>query len=178
MSFRKVTAFLCAALLLTGFVFAGGGKDKTSSDGRIVLKVLDYQDSTAPNSFDDNAIVWEAFEKANPDIILQREVLFNEPFHQKSAAYAASGNMPDVFYMWPGGRSTAIHTAKLAKDLKPLLEKDGLLNKYSPLRTEAKHSTRRRCASKAFGASRTIKFAGLPSSKPYTSSSCINFAPL
>ncbi len=57
MSFRKVTALLCAALLLTGFVFAGGGKDKTSSDGRIVLKVLDYQDSTAPNSFDDNAIV-------------------------------------------------------------------------------------------------------------------------
>jgi len=138
MSFRKVTALLCAALLLTGFVFAGGGKDKTSSDGRIVLKVLDYQDSTAPNSFDDNAIVWEAFEKANPDIILQREVLFNEPFHQKSAAYAASGNMPDVFYMWPGGRSTAIHTAKLAKDLKPLLEKDGLLNKYSAAAMDTK----------------------------------------
>ncbi|AEE15873.1 ABC transporter substrate-binding protein [Treponema brennaborense] len=130
MSIKKFTAILLAVSVLVCTVSAGGTKDG-SANGKIVLKVLDYADSTAPNAFDDNTYVWEAFEKANPDIIIQREVLFNEPFHQKSAAYAASGNMPDVFYMWPGGRSTAIHTQHLAKDLKPLLEKDGLLADYS-----------------------------------------------
>lgn len=127
---KKIIAILLVTMMFMSVAVAGGSKEATA-DGKIVLKVLDYQDSTAPNAFDDNQYVWEAFEKANPDIILQREVLFNEPFHQKTAAYAASGKMPDVFYTWPGGRSTAIHEQKLAKDLLPLLEKDGLVENYS-----------------------------------------------
>ena len=48
-------------------------------------------------------------------------------------AFAASGKMPDVFYMWPGGKSTNIHTNNLAKDLRPFMEKDGILDDYMPL---------------------------------------------
>ena len=99
----------------------------------VTLTVLDYQDATSPNSFDDNKIVWEAFEEAHPDIKIEREPLFNEPFHSKTEAYAASGKMPDVFYMWPGGRSTQIHVKKLAKDLTPFMKKDGILDDYKDI---------------------------------------------
>ena len=124
---KKLLATALIATAVIGSVFALGDK-KTK---QTVITVLDYQDATAPNSFEDNELIWGAFEKAHPDIKIEREVLFNEPFHQKAAAYAAAGKMPDVFYMWPAGRSTPIHEKKLAKDLTPFLKKEGLLNDYS-----------------------------------------------
>ena len=124
---KKLLATALIASAVIGSVFALGDK-KTK---QTVITVLDYQDATAPNSFEDNELIWGAFEKAHPDIKIEREVLFNEPFHQKAAAYAAAGKMPDVFYMWPAGRSTPIHEKKLAKDLTPFLKKDGILNDYS-----------------------------------------------
>ncbi len=123
---KLVTAVMVAAAVL-GSVYALGDK-KTK---QTVITVLDYQDATAPNSYEDNKLIWEAFEAAHPDIKIEREVLFNEPFHQKTAAYAASGKMPDVFYMWPAGRSSAIHEKKLAKDLTPFMKKDGIYDDYS-----------------------------------------------
>jgi len=123
---KKLMAIAFAATALVGSVFALGDKKEKQT----VITVLDYQDATAPNSFDDNKYIWEAFEKAHPDIKIEREALFNEAFHQKTAAYAATGKMPDVFLMWPAGRSTAIHQKKLAKDLTPFLKKDGILGNY------------------------------------------------
>jgi len=125
---KKLMAVAFAAVAIAGSVFALGDK----KDKQTVITVLDYQDATAPNSFDDNKYIWEAFEKAHPDIKIEREALFNEPFHQKTAVYAAQGKMPDVFFMWPAGRSTDIHKKKLAKDLTPLLKKDKLLDKFNP----------------------------------------------
>ena len=124
---KKLLATALAATALLGSVFALGEKKSKQT----VITVLDYQDATAPNSFDDNKLIWEAFEAAHPDIKIEREALFNEAFHQKAAAYAAAGKMPDVFYMWPAGRSTAIHEKKLAKDLTPFLKKEGLLDNYT-----------------------------------------------
>lgn len=124
---KVVFAAMLAASMVSSMFALGDKKTKQT-----VITVLDYQDATAPNSFEDNKYVWEAFEKAHPDIKIEREVLFNEPFHQKTAAYAASGKMPDVFYMWPAGRSSGIHEKKLAKDLTPFLKKDGIYNDYNP----------------------------------------------
>ena len=125
---KKLLSAVFAATILAGSVFALGGKD----DKPIVLTVLDYQDATAPNTFDDNKIIWEAFEKAHPEIKIEREVLFNEPYHQKAAAYAASGKLPDVIYMFPAGRSSPIHMKHLTKDLTPFLKKDGIYDDYNP----------------------------------------------
>ena len=108
---KKMVAAVMVAAAVLGSVYALGDKKSKQT----VITVLDYQDATAPNSFEDNKLIWEAFEAAHPDIKIEREVLFNEPFHQKTAAYAASGKMPDVFYMWPAGRSSDIHEKKLAK---------------------------------------------------------------
>ena len=86
---KKLLATALAATALLGSVFALGEK-KTK---QTVITVLDYQDATAPNSFDDNKLIWDAFEAAHPDIKIEREALFNEAFHQKAAAYAAAGKM-------------------------------------------------------------------------------------
>ena len=84
-----------------------------------------------PNSANEIEQIWNKFSELHPEIEVIREDLFNEPFHQKVEAYAAQGNLPDVMYAWPSGRSSTLHTEHLLKDLTPFLEKDGLADDYS-----------------------------------------------
>ncbi|HOQ68199.1 MAG TPA: extracellular solute-binding protein, partial [Candidatus Atribacteria bacterium] len=83
---------------------------------QVTLRVLNYLDLTSPGTEREIKEIWEAFEKNNPDIKIEREDLYGEPFHQKLEAYAAAGNLPDVMYMWPGARSATLHDKKLVKD--------------------------------------------------------------
>lgn len=96
----------------------------------ITLRVLDNFDQTAPTAERQNNEIWGAFEKANPNIKIEREVIFNEPFHQKTEAYIAAGQLPDIVYMWPGGRSSTLHLKHLVKDLRPFIGKD--IKSFSP----------------------------------------------
>lgn len=66
----------------------------------------------------------EMFKKKYPGINLEAEYAYGEPFHQKIAAMAASGDLPDVIYMWPGGRSSNLMKNGLVQDLYPFLKKD------------------------------------------------------
>jgi raffinose/stachyose/melibiose transport system substrate-binding protein len=91
-------------------VFAQGTKEEATAGKQVELTVLNYIDMSEPNSANEIAMVWDKFVAENPDIKLVREDLFNEPFHQKTEAYVASGQGPDVLYMWPSGRSTSLHT--------------------------------------------------------------------
>ena len=121
MSFGKSGLKLAAAFALLVSLLLMGIGAFAAEKSPIVLRVLHYLDATSPGAHRELIEVWEAFEKANPDIKIVREDLFNEPFHQKTEIYAATGQLPDVIYMWPGGRSTTLHTKKLVKDLTPLL---------------------------------------------------------
>jgi len=107
---KTIFAVVVFALLSVG-VFA---------QEKVTLNVLNYQQADQAGYQEDVAI-WKKFQADNPDIILNMEVLFNEPYHQKLQAYAAAGTLPDVFYVWPGARSAVIHEKKLAKDLTKLL---------------------------------------------------------
>jgi raffinose/stachyose/melibiose transport system substrate-binding protein len=89
---------------------------------KITLTVLNYFDLTSPNASREINEVWEEFERRNPHITVIREDLFNEPFHHKTEAYAAAGTLPDIVFMWPGGRSTTLHTKRLVKDLTPFID--------------------------------------------------------
>ncbi|MDR1220641.1 MAG: extracellular solute-binding protein [Treponema sp.] len=108
---------------------AGGGQASST----VTLKVLNYFDMTSANSVAAETEVWQKFKDAHPNIIIEREDLFNDPFHNKVEAYAASGNLPDVMYAWPSGRSTTLYSNRLLKDLTPLVQKDGLSASYHPL---------------------------------------------
>lgn len=128
---KKITAIGLVVLLAVSSMFAQGATEK-ADDGVIELKVLNYMDMSEPNSINDEKMIWDRFEEENPGIKVIREDLFNEPFHQKTEAYVASGNLPDVIYMWPSGRSTSLHATGSVKDLTPFLERDGLMDTYSP----------------------------------------------
>jgi raffinose/stachyose/melibiose transport system substrate-binding protein len=103
------------------------------ADDRITLRVLYYLEATAPNAITD-ANNWHAeFERQNPDIRVERENLFDEPFHDKLRAYVAAGDLPDAIYAWPTARMDyAYSPRRLFKDLAPFMNRDGLRNVYAP----------------------------------------------
>jgi len=125
-----VTSVLLLAVLALSFTTCNKSK---GASGKIKLTVLNYADLTVANAAQFEKWVWDTFAQANPDVILEKEDLFNEPFHDKTNAYIASGNIPDVLYVWPSGRSTGLHEKKLLKDLTPLIQKDNLKSKYLPI---------------------------------------------
>ncbi|NLK04944.1 MAG: carbohydrate ABC transporter substrate-binding protein, partial [Spirochaetales bacterium] len=125
---KRVSIVALALLMVVTSVFAQGTKEDASAGKQIELTVLNYIDMSEPNSANEISMVWDKFAAENPDIKLVREDLFNEPFHQKTEAYVASGQVPDVLYMWPSGRSTSLHTTKSVKDLMPFLQKDGMVD--------------------------------------------------
>ena len=127
---RKFFVVLFVALAICGTVFAQGAAEAKKSD-KVTLTVLNYIDMSEPNSANEIAMVWDHFAELHPEIEIVREDLFNEPFHQKTEAYAAQGNLPDVLYAWPSGRSSTLHTEHLLYDLEPLLKRDGLYDQYA-----------------------------------------------
>lgn len=114
-----VTFAVVLAALLVGVFFHPA--HVAVAEEPIVLRVLHYFDATNPGAQRELDEVWKRFEEENPDIRVIREDQFNEPFHQKVEAYAAVGQLPDVLFMWPGGRSSTLHSQRLVKDLTPLL---------------------------------------------------------
>ncbi|WP_320130342.1 extracellular solute-binding protein [uncultured Sphaerochaeta sp.] len=130
---KRVSVLALALLMACTSIFAQGTKETTkATNGQTEITVLNYIDMSEPNSANEIKLLWDKFAADNPDIKVIREDLFNEPFHQKTEAYVASGNLPDVLYMWPSGRSTSLHTTHSVKDLMPFLEKDGLVDSYNP----------------------------------------------
>lgn len=130
---KKISMSLLVLAMATMTVFAAGTQEqKGADDGKIDLRVLNYIDMSEPNSAHEVELVWDKFSQENPNINIIREDLFNEPFHQKTEAYVTSGNVPDVIYMWPSGRSTSLQTTESVQDLMPFLEKDGLVDSYNP----------------------------------------------
>ena len=127
MKTKRLVSLVLALLMVFAFALSAVAEEI------IELRVLNYRDMTSPNAIDETATVWDAFEEAHPNIKLVREDEFNDPFHHATEAYAAAGNLPDVIFAWPTGRSTTLHTQKMLKDLGPLIERDGLAEYYIPL---------------------------------------------
>jgi len=84
------------------------------------LTVLNYLDLTAPSAKNWDKLV-AGFEAANPGIKLKVENYYDEAYHQKLKALAAANNLPDVMYLWPGGRSSEVTGSGLIADLTTLL---------------------------------------------------------
>lgn len=124
---KRVLTTALLALAAASFLTLGSCQKKAPE--KVTLRVLNYADATTAGYAIEKKI-WDDFRAANPDIEIEYEELFNEPFHQKTEAYAASGKLPDVLYMWPSGRSSTLYNKKLVKDLTPLVAPDRA--KYLP----------------------------------------------
>jgi raffinose/stachyose/melibiose transport system substrate-binding protein len=129
----KFARIILAVLTAASAITACSKKNDGAAAGKTALRVLNYTDLTVATAAANQKWQWDAFAARNPDIVVIKEDLFNEPYHNKTEAYAASGNLPDVLYVWPSGRSASLHLMKLLKDLGPFLDKDNLRGKYLPV---------------------------------------------
>jgi len=94
-----------------------------SQEKEVELTMLNYLDITSPEAAAWDATV-AAFNAKYPNITLKIENSFSDAYHQKLAALAAAGDLPDVMYLWPSGRSAEIYRNKLTEDLYPFLGAD------------------------------------------------------
>jgi len=135
---KKTTMIIGILLVLVAMMGFAGGKGETSSSspsssGGITLRVLYYLEATAPNAISDADLWFSTFEKNNPGVKIDRENLFNDPYHDKLRAYSAAGNIPDVMYVWPTTRMDYLYNAKQLKDLTPFINKDNIKGQFLPM---------------------------------------------
>ncbi|HDP36404.1 MAG TPA: extracellular solute-binding protein [Candidatus Atribacteria bacterium] len=116
--FKKLFYLIVVLVLVSSISVYVFGQEK-----EIELSVLNYLDITSPEAVAWDATV-EAFNAKYPNIRLKIENSFGEAYHQKLAALAAAGDLPDVMYLWPGGRSAEIYKNELTEDLYPFLGAD------------------------------------------------------
>jgi len=126
---KKISLLVLAGIILmSAAAFAGG-----SNDNRVTIRVLYYLEASAPNAVADANKWFSDFEKLHPNVKIERENLFDDPYHDKLRAYSAAGQLPDVMYVWPSGRSDYLHIQRQLKDLTYYIQRDGLAQYYSPI---------------------------------------------
>jgi raffinose/stachyose/melibiose transport system substrate-binding protein len=127
---KKTMMVIGILLVLVSVMGFAAGK---SDSGKVTLRVFYYLEATAPNAIADANLWFDTFEKNNPGVKIERENLFDDPFHDKLRAYSAAGNLPDVMYVWPTTRMDYLYNAKQLKDLTPFIAKDNLKDKFLPM---------------------------------------------
>lgn len=119
---KKVLLVALFALLAAGFVLVGCGKGGAGTGGKVVVKALAYGDNANQEGQNWVRIV-EAFEKENPKIDIDYELLYDEAYHQKVTARLASGDVPALAYMGADARwGKPWAEAKQQFDIKPYLD--------------------------------------------------------
>jgi raffinose/stachyose/melibiose transport system substrate-binding protein len=91
----KKLAVVLAILLLAGVMAAAAPK--------VVVKTMAYGTNSNPEGVNWLRIV-EAFEKANPNIKIDFELLYDEAYHQKVVARLAAKDFPHLAYMGADAR--------------------------------------------------------------------------
>lgn len=97
---KKALVVLVALLVLGSSVFVSCAK---SAPKQIVVKTMGYGDNSNQEGQNWVRIV-TAFEKENPNIKIDYELLFDEAYHQKVTARLASGDIPALAYMGADAR--------------------------------------------------------------------------
>lgn len=96
---RFLIALLALSLALPAF--AAGQREQAR--GQVVVKTMAYGDNSNAEGVNWVRIV-QAFEKENPGIKIDYELLYDEAYHQKVAARLASGDVPHLAYMGADAR--------------------------------------------------------------------------
>jgi raffinose/stachyose/melibiose transport system substrate-binding protein len=92
---KKAAILLVGLLLLSAVMLTAAPK--------VVVKTMAYGDNSNPEGVNWLRIV-AAFEKANPDIDIDFELLYDEAYHQKVVARLAAGDIPHLAYMGADAR--------------------------------------------------------------------------
>jgi len=118
---KKALVILLALVVLAATAYAG--TQPTKSSAKVTLNVMGYGDNSNAEGVNWVRIV-DAFQKANPNITINYEMLYDEAYHQKVTARIASGDIPDLAYMGADARwAKNWADAKQQYDHKPVLLK-------------------------------------------------------
>ena len=120
---KKALSLAIGLLLVAGFGFSAGGSEGTAADEVITLKAYHYLDLTnevTTANWDELMAGWEA---SHPNIKLDFEFLYDEPYHNKLQSMAVAGQLPDVMFLWPGKRTGEVTGSGLIKDISPWVDK-------------------------------------------------------
>jgi raffinose/stachyose/melibiose transport system substrate-binding protein len=90
--------FLILTVVLISFLLFS-----CKAGGKVVVKTMSYGDASNPEGVSWMRII-EAFEKENPKIDIDFEMLYDEAYHQKVVARLAAGDVPDLAYMGADAR--------------------------------------------------------------------------
>jgi raffinose/stachyose/melibiose transport system substrate-binding protein len=126
----KYARFPAAVAAVLAFLGCSG--DDSGRADPATLRVLNYCDLTAPAAADEAARVWDVFGEANPHISIIREDLYGESYYDRVETSIREGNLPDLIFAWPGGRSAPLHVGGFLKDLSALAARDRLGEIYAP----------------------------------------------
>ncbi|MET9297085.1 ABC transporter substrate-binding protein [Streptomyces sp. NPDC003077] len=63
-----------------------------------------------------------AYERRNPGVTIELQAVGDQPYKDRIAVLAASREMPDVYFSWPGRYARKFADGKLAADLSGVLE--------------------------------------------------------
>lgn len=118
---KLVVMTLMLVLVLTPATLFAKGVEETAASGVVELSMYHYHDLADATATGQWKEILAGFEEANPNIKLDIEYQFNEPFHNKLQAMAVSKQIPDVLYLWPMKRTGYVTRSGLIKDLRPYL---------------------------------------------------------
>jgi len=117
---KKALVFFLVLVVLASTAFAAGGN--AASSKKVVVKAMAYGDNSNQEGTNWVRIV-ESFQKENPNITIQYEMLYDEAYHQKVVARLASGDVPDFAYMGADARwGTPWKEAGQQFDHKPYID--------------------------------------------------------
>ncbi|MCX7656018.1 MAG: extracellular solute-binding protein [Treponemataceae bacterium] len=95
----KKTLWVLAAIL----VIVGIASGQSQGGKQVVVKTMAYGDNSNAEGVNWVRIV-KAFEKENPNIKIDYELLYDEAYHQKVVARLAAGDVPHLAYMGADAR--------------------------------------------------------------------------
>ncbi|MFJ7362593.1 extracellular solute-binding protein [Peribacillus frigoritolerans] len=120
-AFTLLFAVISTILLISGC--SGSGTEKASSDDKKVVKFMHLWPEGSSKTH--NQIVKEIigdFEKENPDVKIDLEVLSNEQYKDKLKVLSTSDELPDVGMTWAAGFLEPYVNGKKFAPLDDLLE--------------------------------------------------------
>ncbi|GAB1482052.1 sugar-binding protein MsmE [Treponema sp.] len=102
MNLKRIVMILVAALVAFGVIISCSPK-KAAAPSKVVVKTMAYGDNSNAEGVNWVRIV-DAFEKENPNIDIDYELLYDEAYHQKVSARLAAGDVPALAYMGADAR--------------------------------------------------------------------------
>ncbi|MEN1967776.1 extracellular solute-binding protein [Lentibacillus sp. N15] len=139
MNKRKAITSIIAVLFLIAFVAGCSSDDnaKGDSSGKKTIKFMHlWPEGSSKDHFEIVNEIISDYEKENPDVKVDLEVLSNEQYKDKIKVLSSSNELPDVGMTWPAGYLEPFVEGKMFAPLDDILD-DGLQDEFVSGTTDA-----------------------------------------